>query len=225
MTDRTEQRDKEVLRVVICDDHDLFLDGLELLLSQTNAYELAGRASNGKELIDLVERVQPKFVITDITMPEMDGIEATRQIVSFYPGVVVMGITMSDNIYLLREMLEAGARALLLKNTTAAELTDALRLTGSGYYYLSGSLKQKLPGEIIFPFYKPSAPLPFFTQTELDIMQLICEEYSSKEIAQQLHLSTRTIEAYRERILLKTSSKNSVGIVMYAIREGLFHLQ
>jgi DNA-binding NarL/FixJ family response regulator len=224
MTDCIEQPKKEVHRVVICDDHGLFLDGLELLLSQTKAYELVGRASNGKELIDLVEKAQPKFVITDITMPEMDGIEATRQIVNYYPGVVVIGITMSDNIYLLREMLEAGARALLLKNTTAAELTDALRLTGSGYYYLSTTLKQKLPGEIIFPFYRPSTPLPFFTQTELDVMQLICEEYSSKEIAQQLHLSSRTVEAYRERILLKTSSRNSVGIVMYAIREGLYHV-
>jgi DNA-binding NarL/FixJ family response regulator len=212
------------IRIVIADDHEIFREGFKLLLRNQQELELVGEADNGRELMAIVVKHQPDVVITDIKMPVMDGIEACRQVKREFPNIQVIALSMFNEDNLIMDMLEAGAKGYLLKNTNKEELIKATKAVyeGSSYYCLATS--NKLANMIAQSKYSPyrNQPVKKLSQREKEVIQLICEQYSNKEIAAALGLSIRTIEDHREKIQKKIDARNSVGIVIYAIKHELY---
>jgi DNA-binding NarL/FixJ family response regulator len=211
------------VRIVIADDHEIFRNGFKLLLQNQKEILLVGEAATGEELLKRVEEVMPDVVITDILMPQMNGIDACRAIRMQYPCLPVIALTTFNDEHFVIDMLHAGATGYLLKNTNKAELKLAIQTVREGKMYYSEAIAQMmvrlvaerkvLPGRI-------KAPVQF-TERELSIMELICQQLTNKEIAAKLGLSVRTVESHREKIQEKTQSKNAAGIVLYVLKHNL----
>jgi DNA-binding NarL/FixJ family response regulator len=212
------------INVVMADDHEIFRDGFRLTLSKTNDIHLVAEASNGVELIELVEQHRPHVVITDIKMPRMDGIEATRVLSSRFPDIGIIGLSMFDEDDLIIEMLEAGAKGYLLKNADKAEVIEAIKTVYEEEPYYCRQTSSKLAQLIAKSKYNPyhKKPKVEFGEKEMEIIHLICQEFTNKEIGERLFLSVRTVEGYRQKIQEKMQVKNSVGLVVYAIQHNLF---
>ncbi len=214
----------EQIKLVMADDHEIFRDGFQLIVSKADNICLLGQASNGRQLLEMVEQWSPNVVVTDIKMPLMDGIEATRMISRKFPQIGVIGLSMHDEDDLIIEMLEAGAKGYLLKNADKQEVLDAIQTVFSGDPYYCHSTNAKLMLNIAKnryqSFHRPHRPE--FSEKELEIINLICQEMTNKEIGEKLFLSVRTVEGYRIKILEKMQVKNSVGLVIYAIQQGYF---
>jgi DNA-binding NarL/FixJ family response regulator len=213
------------IRIVMADDHEIFRDGFQLIISKAAHMELVAQASNGRELLEQVSSCLPDVVVTDIRMPQMDGISATREIRNKFPGIGVIGLSMHDEDDLILEMLEAGAKGYLLKNADKAEVLEAIETVYEGDPYYCHTTNSKLARIIAKNRYHTfhRNEKPDFSEKELEIIQLICQEYTNKEVGEKLFLSVRTIEGYRLKILEKMGVKNSVGLVVYAIQHGIFH--
>ncbi|MFT3677386.1 MAG: response regulator transcription factor [Chitinophagaceae bacterium] len=214
------------IKVMIADDHAIFRDGFKLLLKDQRDALLVGEAASGRELIQRVEELHPNIVITDIKMPGTDGIELCRQLRTHYPGVDVIALSMFSDDHLIADMLEAGAKGYLLKNTNRSELLQAIRTVYDGGTYYSPATSEKLArliGKNKFQLPKKQLEVRLSAR-EKEILQLICEQYTTREIAGALNLSIRTIESYRLSLHEKTRSRNSIGVAIYAIRNGLFPL-
>ncbi len=211
------------IRIVIADDHEIFRNGFKLLLKDQPLIELVGDAANGKELLLLAKEAQPDVVFMDINMPVMDGIEATKQLSKAAPDTGIIALSTFNEDSLIVDMLEAGARGYLLKNTNKAELFTAAKAVHEGGTYYCAATSSRLQKLIVQSGFNPykHKPKPSFSQRELEVIDLICKEYTTKEIAGQLGLSNRTVESYRENILEKTGAKNFVGVVVYAFKNKL----
>lgn len=209
----------------MADDHGIFRDGFKVLLRGQHEVKLVGEAGDGKQLLNIIASTNPDVVITDIKMPGMDGIELCRSIKSKYPDVQVIALSMFNDDHLIVDMLDAGATGYLLKNTNKAELLNAIRIVYEGGEYYSPDTAHKLARLI---GKSKSAMLKRrqvkFSAREVEIIQLICQELTNKEIAAKLKLSVRTVENHRDKIHEKSGAKNSVGLVIYAIRHGIFEV-
>jgi DNA-binding NarL/FixJ family response regulator len=214
------------IRVAIADDHEFFRDGFKGLFKKQQDLELVGEAGNGKELLELVTRLQTDVVITDIKMPEMDGIEVCKQIRKKFPRIKVIALSMFNDEDLIVDMLEAGATGYLLKNTNKNEVITATRAVYEGQTYYCNATSDQLAKMIADSKFNPyrNHPVPKFTARETEIINLICKQHSSKEIAGLLDLSIRTVESHRENIQEKTGAKNSIGIVIYAIKHHIVQI-
>jgi DNA-binding NarL/FixJ family response regulator len=177
-------------------------------------------------LVEIVERLEPDIAITDIKMPVMDGIEACRAIREQFPDTRVIALSMFNEDNLIVDMLEAGAKGYLLKNTKKPEVLQAVEDVFEGKTYYCHETSERLIRLIAENKYIPYRhhPHQHFSDKEKEIMMLICRQFTNKEIAKALNLSPRTIEGYREKIQEKTESRNSVGIAVYAIRHNIFQL-
>ncbi len=213
------------IRIVLADDHEIFRDGFKVMLKKQTHIKLVGEAANGSELINITKELMPDVVLTDIKMPLLDGIEATKIISSTYPGVPIIALSMYDNLII--DMLEAGAKGYLLKSAHKDEIIEAVKAVNNDETYYckntSGKLVQMIAQSRFNPYKKKDKPE--FSSKEIEVMRLICQELSNKEIAAKLFLSVRTIEGYREKIQEKIQAKNTVGIVVYAIREGIYQIK
>ena len=215
--------ENKIITLAIADDHRIFRDGLKLLFRKERNIELVGEASNGDELLEIVKKTQPDIVLTDIVMPEMDGITAARQILKLYPKTGIIGLSMVDEDDLLIEILEAGALGYLLKNAEKEEIIEAVNCVFGGVPFYSRTLSghlAKLISQSKFNPYK-GKEVADFNDLESQVILLICQEMTSKEIGEILHYSTRTIEWYRRRIMEKMQVKTTTGIVIYAIKNKL----
>lgn len=216
-----------MIKVVIGDDHELYRDGLQLLLSRLDGVQLTGQATNGEELIDIVGKLRPDIVLTDIKMPVKDGIEATKHITEHYPDTGVIALTMYEDEEQIIEMLEAGAMGYLVKNAAKEEMEAAIHAVYNkqNYYCNQTTLKiTKMVARSRFNPYKQRQKV-FFKDTELEIIKLICEGLTSKEIASRINLSYRTVEGYRTRILEKMEVHNTASIIIYAIKNQLVNME
>jgi len=215
------------ISIVIADDHEIFRDGFRIMVKKHPEIKISGEAENGKELIELVEELKPDVILTDIKMPKMDGIDATKQLVKKDPEIKIIALSMFDEDNLIIDILEAGARGYLLKNANKEEIVEAIKMVNNGqtYYckHTSGKLVQMIAKSKFNPYKK--TPKPNFSDREIEIITLICDQFSNKEIATRLNLSVRTIEGYREKIQEKTNAKNSAGIVIFAIKNKLYELK
>lgn len=208
--------------IVIADDHSLSRKGMRMLLNNEENLQVTGEAINGKELIDCVEQMKPDLVITDIEMPVMSGIEATRIIKQRYPHIGVIALTMFNDEYLIVDMMEAGANGYLLKNMEAEEVFESIEWVRKGKNYFSNDTSMRLVKQLAKSRMQTPEDTIVFTDKEKEIIKLICEQYASKEIANITQLSKRTVDKYRDHIMEKTGSTNLAGVVVYAIRHGLF---
>ncbi len=212
------------ISVVVADDHDIFRQGFRAIISRYDELELVGEAENGAELVRLVAALQPDLAFVDIKMPVMDGIDATREIAVLGNGTRVIALSMfSDDVYVV-DMLQAGAMGYVLKNARYEELTRASRIVLGGGYYFSSDASDKIRSflKIHTEVTLGTVQEPVLSEREIQIIQLICEQLTTKEIAAQLGLSQRTVDNHRDVIQRKTKSKNMVGIALYAIKYGLY---
>jgi two-component system, NarL family, response regulator NreC len=211
------------IQLLIADDHEIFRDGFKLMLTKYPDIELAGEAENGRDLLDQAQSLRPDVIITDIKMPLMDGIEATKKIVEILPDIGIIGLSMFDEDDLIVDMLEAGARGYLIKNAGKEQITEAIRTVYNGDPFYCKTTSHKLTGMIArsrFNPYKKTAKVEF-SEREIEIISLICDECTNKEISDKLFISIRTVEGHRLKILEKMDVKNTVGLVVYAIKMGL----
>ena len=211
------------INLIMADDHEIFRDGFKLMLKKFPEINLMAEACNGKELVELCQIHKPDLVITDIKMPLMDGIEASRKIVDQFPDIGIIGLSMFDEDDLIIDMLEAGAKGYLIKNAGKDQIIEAIKTVYNNDPYYCKNTSHKLTNMIAnsrFNPYKKSQQIDF-SDRELEIISLICKEQTNKEIADKLFLSVRTVEGHRLKILEKMNVKNTVGLVVYAIKKGL----
>ncbi len=204
------------IEIVIADDHQLFIDGITSILSKEKGISIIGEATNGLELINLLKnRPLPDIIITDIRMPVIDGLTATREISKEYPDIPILALSMYDQNADVIEMLEAGAKGYVCKDVEKAELLIAIRQLVEGKYYFS----KNLPGEIKDWFLKGrNKETQTLTKRESEILQLVAKGRSSLEIANTLKISKFTIDTHRKNIHKKLGIKSNTGLVNYALK-------
>lgn len=214
---------KNSISLVIADDHEIFRDGLALMLSKQEAVTLIGQAGDGQELVRLVDETRPDMVLTDIKMPRLDGIAAAKSLLQRYPALKIIALSMFEEEDLIVEMLEAGAKGYLLKNADKKEILEAIFTVYDGNIYYCKHTTAHLASLIVkskFDSHKrPSGPL--FTDREREIIRLICRQHTAQEIGELLFLSKRTVEGYRTRILEKMDVKNTAGVVIFALKHSI----
>ncbi len=214
------------IRIVLADDHEIFRDGFNVMLKKQTDIVLVGEAPNGAELIKITEKLLPDIIITDIRMPKMDGIEATKILAKKYPAINIIALTMFDDDNLIIDMLEAGAKGYLLKSAHKTEIIEAIKTVYKHETFYCKNTSTKLVKMIAQSRFNPYKEIvqPEFSKRELEIVKLICQEASNKEISSKLFLSIRTIEGYREKIQEKMKAKNSIGIAIFAIKNGIYKI-
>jgi two-component system response regulator NreC len=211
------------IRILLADDHSIMREGLAALLEKQTGLTVVGQADTGRSAVRLARELAPQVVIMDISMPDLNGIEATRQILAEGPGVKVIALSMHSDRHFVRGMLKAGASGYLLKHSASQELIKAIQIVLAGRVYLSPDIA----GIVVEEYKKPEQDSSIFavlTPRELEVLQLLAEGKSAREIADTLHLGLKTIEAYRRQITDKMGFKSLAEMVKYAIREGLVSL-
>lgn len=206
--------------ILIVDDHKIVRDGIKSLLDGETDFVIIAEASNGKEALEILEKQDPDLIIMDISMPEMDGIEATKSIKMNYPSIKVLALTMVADSHKIRSMIEAGASGYILKSSNREDLIAALHNVKKGQVHFSDEATKAILEEMINPSLKK--PLNFeITDREKDVLKLIVDEYTNQEIASKLFISVRTVDAHRRNLLQKIGAKNTAGLVKFAYENNL----
>lgn len=211
------------IRLIIADDHEIFRDGLALMLSKQENMTLVGQAGDGQALLQLAEETQPDMVLTDIKMPIVDGITATRALLRLYPHLKIIALSMFEEENLIVDMLEAGAKGYLLKNADKQEILQAILTVLEGNIFYCKHTTAHLASLIVKSKFDPQKkdPAVLFTEREREIIRLICLQHTAQEIGDLLYISKRTVEGYRTRILEKMDVKNTAGVVIFALKHSL----
>lgn len=207
------------IRILLVDDHQLFLEGLKSLIAAEKGMEVVGQAANGREAVRLCRIHEPDVVIMDITMPEQNGIEATREIREEFPNIKIIALSMHKKTHFVRRMIEAGANGYVLKGCAFEEITSAIRAVNTD----GGYICSEVAGTLMELVGKPADenPLDQLTPRERQILQLIAEGKRSKEIAADLLVSLKTVEAYRTQLMRKLKIDSIAGLTKFAIAHGL----
>ncbi len=216
----------DIITIIIADDHEIFRDGFAVMIRKSPEIKLVAEARNGVQLVSLAGMHRPDVVLVDVEMPDMDGIEATSRLKELFPEIGVIGLSSHDSDHLVMDMIRAGAKGYLLKNAHKQEIREAICAVARDEPYYCSRISHKLARFIAGSRLDiaTESQKALFSPREVEIMRLICQEYSNKEISEQLYLSIRTVEGYRLRILEKTEARNTAGVVVYAIRKGIFKL-
>ncbi|MCC6345363.1 MAG: response regulator transcription factor [Bryobacterales bacterium] len=212
-----------VIRILVADDHTVMRTGLCLLLERQSGFEVAGQADDGRKTVDLAGRLMPDVVVMDIAMPHLNGIEATRQIVSRQPQTSVVILSMhSDESYVLRA-LKAGARAYLLKDSAETDLIQAIHAVVAGKSFFSPGISRMLLEDYIRQVQQKGVEDSYelLTTREREILQLLAEGKSNKEVSSMLNLSLYTVETHRTHILQKLNLHSVPELILYAVRKGI----
>lgn len=215
-----------MIKIVIADDHEIYRDGLKMVLKKEKSFSVIGEAKNGKQLLDIVYQESPDVIITDIVMPEMDGIAAMKEIVAHKPNACCIALSMFNEETMIVEMLEAGALGYLLKNAEKEEIIEAVKSVSKNQPYYCRTTSAKLINLISKSRFNPykNRPQLQFSEKEMTLIRLICQEKSTTEIGKEIFLSGRTIEGYRRKIMSKMGVKGTAGIAVYAIKTGIFKI-
>jgi len=208
-------------RLLLADDHTMFRQGLRALLEKLHDFEIVGEAGSGRDAIELAARLVPHVVLMDIAMPDLNGVEATRQIRSGETPPKVVALSMHSDGAVIRRMFQAGASAYLLKDCPFDELSTALRTVVAGRTYMSPAIADTMVRQIAAPDSSP----PELTAREREVLQLLAEGRSTKEVATQLNLSSKTVDTHRQHIMDKLNIHNIAELTRYAIREGISFLE
>lgn len=209
---------EKLTRILLADDHQVVRRGFGLILSAQPGWEIVGEAANGREAVELSERLQPDLVVMDVSMPELNGIEATRRIAEFAPRCRILALSMHRDAVYVREILKAGAHGYLLKDASDQDLVDAVRAVSQGHGYLSPAVS-----DAVLSDYRKHVtdPIDLLTSREREVLQLIAEGKTNKEIAQNLNLSVYTVDSHRSRIMEKLNLHSAGELIRFAIRNGL----
>ncbi len=213
----------DAIKVAIADDHILFRTGVKTALSMKKDIKMVAEADNGMQLLTLLKHVQPDVILLDIQMPIMDGITTLPEIKKLYPEVKVVMLTMHNDHSMISKLMELGANAYLTKNSDSEVIYEAVKTVHQQEYYfntltnkaLIDGLRHKRQAENALPSDTK------LTDKEVIILKLMCEEKSTKEIADIVDLSPRTVEAIRDKLKTKTGAKSMAGLVMFAVKSGI----
>jgi two-component system, NarL family, response regulator NreC len=205
-------------RILLADDHSVVRHGFRRILDAQEDLEVVGEVSNGREAVEQAILLQPDVIIMDVTMPELNGIEATRRIAESVPRARVLALSMHRDSVYVREILRAGARGYLLKDSSEGDLIAAVRAVAQGEGYLSPSVS-----DAVLSDYRKHVtnPIDMLTSREREVLQLVAEGKTNKEIATGLNLSVYTVEAHRGKIMEKLNLHSASEMVRFAIRNGL----
>jgi len=206
------------IRILLADDHAVVRQGFKMILSSQPDMEIVGEAGNGREAVELAENLKPDVVVMDVAMPELNGIEATRRLAASVPHARVVALSMhKDNVY-VREILRAGARGYLLKDSVAADLVSAIRAVAQGEGYISPAVS-----DAVLDDYRKHVtnPIDLLSSREREVLQMLAEGKTNKEIAAILNLSVYTVDAHRGRIMEKLNVHSINELVRFAVRNGL----
>ncbi|HXF62357.1 MAG TPA: response regulator transcription factor [Caldilineaceae bacterium] len=215
------EREPRRIRLLLVDDHQIVRAGLKMLFSAEPDMEIAGEVDSGAAALEAVERLRPDVVIMDVAMPGMSGIEATRRIKERAPQVAVLALTMHEDEQYFFEMLNAGASGYIPKRAAPDDLVAAIRAVRQGNVFLHATLARFLMHEVERRRESGAPQADALTARELEVLTLIAEGKTSREIAQQLVLSPKTVDRHRENIMAKLNLHSRAELVRYAIERGL----
>jgi two-component system, NarL family, response regulator NreC len=206
------------IRIVLADDHAVVRKGFGLILDGEPDMEVVGEARNGREAVQLADKLKPDVVVIDVNMPELNGIEATRRIGGVSPRTRVLALSMHRDAVYVREILRAGAKGYLVKDEDDDAFLDAVRAVARGEAYLSPAVSENILND-----YRKHVtdPIDLLTSREREVLQMIAEGMTNKDVANKLNLSVYTIEAHRGKIMEKLNLHNTGDLVRFAIRNGL----
>ncbi|MDQ2950445.1 MAG: response regulator transcription factor [Acidobacteriota bacterium] len=211
------------IRILLADDHTIMRNGLRLLLERQPGFQVIGEAADGRETVEMTETLRPDVVVLDIAMPNLNGIEAARQIASKLPGIAVVILSMhSDESYVLRA-LKAGARAYLLKDSAESDLIGAIKAVTEGKAFFSPAISKMLVDDYVRRLQQRGVDDSYelLTTREREILQLVAEGKSNKDVANLLSLSVYTVETHRGNIMQKLNLHSVPELILYAVRKGV----
>ncbi len=205
-------------RILLADDHAVVRKGFRMILDAEEDLEVVGEAANGREAVETAQSLQPDIVVMDVTMPELNGIEATRRITELLPRTRILALSMHKDAVYVREILRAGAKGYLLKDSGEGDLLKAVRVIAKGEAFLSPAVS-----DAVLTDYRRHVtnPLDLLTTREREVLQAIAEGKTNKEIAASLNLSVYTVEAHRGRIMEKLNLHSTGELVRFALRNGV----
>ena len=216
---------EEPIKVIIADDHVLYRAGVKTALSSKKDIKIIAEADNGSHLLNMLKGIQPDVILLDIQMPVMDGITALPEVKKLYPAIKIIMLTLLDDQSVITKLMELGANSYLVKTSDAEVIYEAIKTCHQQEFYfnsltnkaLLNNLRQK---NIVSPF-KTGNDEAVLTEKEITILRLMCEEKSTREIAEAVELSPRTIEAIRDKLKVKTGTKSTAGLIMFAVKNNL----
>lgn len=212
------------IKVILADDHQLFREGLANLLAESKEVEVIAQAVNGKDAIDKAKKLRPDVMIMDINMPEMDGVEATSQLLKEISEMKIIGLSIHANKQYIKGMLEAGSSGYLFKNCSYDELIKAIQTVHIGKKYLSEKITEILIQEYLTKEEIGPITSSELTDRESEILKLIAEGISVSDISNQLFVSIKTINTHKQHILEKLNLKTTTDIIKYALKKGIISL-
>lgn len=213
---------KNKLKIFLVDDHNLFREGLKFLLSNNESYSDIYEAENGKILLRELLKVKPDIILMDIEMPEMNGIEATKETLKLFPEMKIIALSMYSDENYYSDMIDAGAKGFLLKNSKFEDVQKAIIDVHNGKNYFSPEILETIIKNLNKKKHRKTNT--DLSEREIEVLYNICKGMSNNEIADLLFISKRTVDKHRENILLKTQTKNTAGMVIYAIRTNIFEV-
>ncbi len=211
------------IKVLITDDHALFRAGVKASLSHYKDIEFIGEAENGMQLLNLVKFLQPDVILLDIQMPIMDGIATLPEVKKILPDAKIVMLTMNDDVSMISKLMEIGANSYLTKNSDSETIYEAIKTVYEKEYffneYTNKALLTGLRNKRVMDNSLPEdAEL---SDKEINVLKLMCDEKSTKEIADIVEISPRTVEAIRDRLKIKTGAKSTAGLILYAVKHGI----
>jgi DNA-binding NarL/FixJ family response regulator len=211
------------IKIAIADDYKIFREGLKVGLSSDQDLDVMFEADNGEDLIKELETHAPDVILMDLKMPVMDGMEATKEIRKKYPNVKVLVVTMYDDDKFIIHLMEIGANGYLLKNAEPEEIKRSIHAVHENGYYFNDLVNKALLKKLVMknnlkPSFNQNIDL---TERELQVLKLICEEKTAVEIGKEIFLSPRSVEGIRQRLIEKVGVRNTAGLVMFAIKNGI----
>lgn len=209
------------INVLLADDHTIVREGIRSLLEARKEIKVVGEASTGKEAVEKAGEIRPDIVIMDISMPILNGLEATRQIRRLYPECKVLVLTMHENRESVRQILKAGAIGYVIKKSAAGQLFNAIDAVNRGEAFFSPTISKMLLEDYLE---ETDSPDEILSSRETEVLQLVAEGHTNKEIADLLFISVKTVEGHKDNIKKKLGIYNQAGLIKYAIGKGMIHL-
>lgn len=213
--------DMDTVRIILVDDHAVLRDGVRMVLESQPGFKVVGTADNGADAVELADDLQPDIAVLDVAMPNMNGLEATREIKERCPDTAVVILSMYDNEEYLREALRAGASAYVLKRAAAKELVGAIQTVRQGQSYLDPALTRTLISDYVRQVERVDEAPDSLTDRELEVLKLVAEGFTNRQIALKLTISIKTVQTHRANLMDKLNLHDRTELVRYAIRRGL----
>ena len=211
------------IKIAIADDYKIYRDGIKVGLASDKNLQVVLEADNGEDLLNGLEKADPDVIIMDLKMPIMDGMEATKEVRKRFDAIKVLVVTMYDDDKFIIHLMEMGANGYLLKNAESEEIRKSIYAVHENGYYFNDLVNKALLKKLVLKRnFKPSFNQDIeFTERELEVLKLICEEKTAAEIGKEIFLSPRSVEGIRQKLIEKVGVRNTAGLVMFALKNGI----